>query len=158
MTYKEAIKAIRDNYPPSHYSMLREALDMAIEALKEIERHEETFEWCENCKEYDQNEHCCHRWTKLIRDTVDEINENTNEKYRWHDLRKNPNDLPNDSFRHVLVKVVHRYSDSDGYYDYDMGFIHSDGIEKRWGFKSSKNEEIYKVIAWSEINPFEVEE
>ena len=30
----EAIEAIRKNYPPENYSVLREALDMAIEALE----------------------------------------------------------------------------------------------------------------------------
>lgn len=30
----EAINAIRKNYPPENYSVLREALDMAIEALE----------------------------------------------------------------------------------------------------------------------------
>ena len=34
MTYEEAINAIKCNYPPEHYSMLRETLDMAIEALQ----------------------------------------------------------------------------------------------------------------------------
>ena len=34
MTRKEAIDAIKCNYPPEHYSMLREALDMAIKELK----------------------------------------------------------------------------------------------------------------------------
>ena len=35
MTYSEAIKAIQDNYPNcSGYTMLREALDMAIDLLK----------------------------------------------------------------------------------------------------------------------------
>ena len=33
----------------------------------------EDFEWCHDCKEYDQTAHCCHRWTKVIRQTVDEI-------------------------------------------------------------------------------------
>ena len=31
------------------------------------------FEWCHDCKEYDQNAHCCHRWTKVIRNTVNEL-------------------------------------------------------------------------------------
>ena len=34
MTEKEAIKAIKDNKPTSGYTMLCEALDMAIEALE----------------------------------------------------------------------------------------------------------------------------
>ena len=34
MPNEEAIKAIKCNYPPENYTILREALDMAIEALK----------------------------------------------------------------------------------------------------------------------------
>ena len=34
---------------------------------------EESFEWCTDCKEYDQEAHCCHRWSKVIRKTVDEM-------------------------------------------------------------------------------------
>ncbi len=35
MTNQEAIETIEANYPPQNYSMLREALDMAIAKLKE---------------------------------------------------------------------------------------------------------------------------
>lgn len=34
MTNKEAIEAIKSNYPPKHYSILREALDKAMEVLE----------------------------------------------------------------------------------------------------------------------------
>ena len=34
MTNEEAINAIKCNYPPENYTILREALDMAIEDLK----------------------------------------------------------------------------------------------------------------------------
>ena len=34
MTREEAINAIKCNYPPEHYTILREALDMAIEELE----------------------------------------------------------------------------------------------------------------------------
>lgn len=37
----------------------------------------EVFEFCASgknpCKEYDQQNHCCHRWTKVIRQTVEEL-------------------------------------------------------------------------------------
>ena len=33
----------------------------------------EEFEWCTECKEYDQKAHCCHRFTKVIRETVEEL-------------------------------------------------------------------------------------
>lgn len=38
MTREEAIKAIKDNYPSSSYSILCEALDMAIQALESIDK------------------------------------------------------------------------------------------------------------------------
>lgn len=56
MTNQEAIETIEANYPPENYSMLREALDMAIALLKEKEEQEER-EYrekhpCEFCQEY----------------------------------------------------------------------------------------------------------
>ena len=44
-----------------------------IENLPSIEPEQEEFEWCHDCKEYDQEKHCCHRWTKVIRQTVEEM-------------------------------------------------------------------------------------
>lgn len=41
--------------------------------LPAVQPKTEGFEWCHDCKEYDQEGHCCHRWTKVIRKTVDEI-------------------------------------------------------------------------------------
>ena len=31
------------------------------------------FEWCTDCKEYDQEKHCCHRWSSKIREAVEEV-------------------------------------------------------------------------------------
>jgi len=42
----------------------------------------EEFEWCNTCKEYDQDKHCCHRWTKVIRETVEELKQAQPEQ-RW---------------------------------------------------------------------------
>jgi len=38
-----------------------------------LEQKSQTFKWCTDCKEYDQEKHCCHRWSKVIRDTVEEM-------------------------------------------------------------------------------------
>ena len=38
--------------------------------------NEESFEWCHDCAEYDKEKHCCHRFTKVIRNTVEEIKNN----------------------------------------------------------------------------------
>ena len=83
MTYEEAMIII-GNIPIYEKTMdgcytvaeYQEAKMMAINALYEVQKHEETFEWCTDCKEYDQEKHCCHRWTKCIRETVEEIKEN----------------------------------------------------------------------------------
>ena len=46
----------------------------AIEAYK-ARKDDTEWEWCHDCKEYDQEAHCCHRWTKVIRKTVEELKE-----------------------------------------------------------------------------------
>ena len=46
---------------------------LLIEELPSAEPETEEFEWCHDCKEYDQEKHCCHRWTKVIRQTITEV-------------------------------------------------------------------------------------
>lgn len=78
MTREEAIAVLRREIEPSVYEdekSIAEAIDMAIEALQEVQKHEETFEWCTDCKEYDKDNYCCHRWSKMIRNTVEELKE-----------------------------------------------------------------------------------
>ena len=47
--------------------------EKCLNELKIKIAEQEDFEWCHDCKEYDQEEHCCHRWTKVIRNTVEEM-------------------------------------------------------------------------------------
>ena len=47
-----------------------EPFDMAIEALEEAKKREKTWDWCTDCKEYDQENHCCHRLNNVIYDTL----------------------------------------------------------------------------------------
>lgn len=45
-----------------------------IEAIMQLPSAEsESFEWCTDCKEYDQEAHCCHRFSKMIRKTIEEM-------------------------------------------------------------------------------------
>lgn len=71
MTREEAVKElknIRDNF---NYTLCpNEVFDMAIKAL---EQEPTSFQWCTDCKEYDQEKHCCHRWSKVIRNAVEEM-------------------------------------------------------------------------------------
>lgn len=57
-----------------------EALAIAVECIEKCIEHEETFEWCHTCKEYDQENHCCYRWSKCIRETAKENEEFYTEK------------------------------------------------------------------------------
>lgn len=90
------------------------------------EEHEQLAEWLEELKELRK----------------------CKEKYRWHDLRKNPNDLPEDN-KDVLVTIkggcVNRtWHDSCG-----------------WRNATAKKARYYsndRVIAWKEIEEFENEE
>ena len=80
ITNEEAIKAIKCNYPPENYTILREALDMAMEALEkqmhncEECKHANYYDWCTLgnhqvlCREHNaimRDDNCCRDWTPL---------------------------------------------------------------------------------------------
>lgn len=129
MKLEEAIKHAKDVATKKYrQAMLHRAnaedekLDRCIECMKE---HEQLAEWLEELKELKEYK----------------------EKYRWHDLRKNPDDLPEDS-KDVLVTVkggcVNRtWHDSCGW---------RNATAKRASYYSDKS-----VLAWREIEEFESE-
>lgn len=54
----------------------------AIDFLKHMppaHPEQESFEWCHDCKEYDRQQHCCHRWTKAIRKTIEELKQSAQQ-------------------------------------------------------------------------------
>ena len=57
----------------------------AIKNGKALEQESQSFKWCTDCKEYDQEKHCCHRYSKVIRDTVDEIGQEPKTGH-WIDI------------------------------------------------------------------------
>lgn len=61
-----------------------------LNGLPSAEPEEEVFEWCHDCKEYDQEKHCCHRWTKVIRQTVEEMRSQQSERKKgeWTEYKK----------------------------------------------------------------------
>ena len=64
------LDAVKD-FPYGYRGMIKSV----IENQPTIEERE--FEWCHDCKEYDQEAHCCHRWTKVIRQALDELHESS---------------------------------------------------------------------------------
>lgn len=74
----EAIKSITSSMSvcvnsDECHGMQRMQRQAVIELTNLPSSEEESFEWCTDCKEYDQEKHCCHRWTKVIRNTVEEL-------------------------------------------------------------------------------------
>ena len=69
----DAIKKLEKPAPTAqHLSAIFDCED-TIKALPSAQPEPEEFEWCHTCREYDQEKHCCHRWTKVIRKTVDDM-------------------------------------------------------------------------------------
>ena len=51
-----------------------ESMEEMVDRIKQLPSAEsESFEWCTDCKEYDQEAHCCHRWNKVIKNTLVEV-------------------------------------------------------------------------------------
>lgn len=50
-----------------------------------IEIEDTEYEWCHECKEYDQEKHCCHRWSRAIRNTIAELEEYYGKYITKHD-------------------------------------------------------------------------
>ena len=78
---KAAIDAIEKN--AYRHTYLDQIIDI-VSALPSAQPEE--FEWCHDCKEYDKQAHCCHRWTKVIRNTVKELK--AERKGKW--IKQNP--------------------------------------------------------------------
>ena len=77
----DACRSVADNInsPTDQQIGAEYCLDL-IKEIPSAEPEQEEFEWCHDCKEYDQQNHCCHRWTKVIRQTVEELKAQKPEK------------------------------------------------------------------------------
>lgn len=93
------------------------------------------------------------------------------QKYRWHDLRDNPNDLPDANYpsntwfevvqkdnEEELPRAAMQYDDVLGFGFYhdifdpvSLGYVDTD-------FTTIKEEGLAEVVAWREIEEFESEE
>ena len=61
----------------AYYKHNTQVQDSALhDALSRVPSADLVNEWCTDCKEYDQEQHCCHRFTKVIRQTQEELKQN----------------------------------------------------------------------------------
>ena len=128
MTQEEAIKELQDNIAYLKYEgyagientaddKLAKATEMAIQSLKERHRQEQTFEWCMDCKEYDREHHCCHRFTKVIGTTIHDARaEMANQIIEQIDkLYQEPFYLvPKDDYLDLFKKIITDWRDEKG--------------------------------------------
>ena len=76
----------------AYYKHRTPAQDSALhDALSRVPSADLVNEWCTDCKEYDQTQHCCHRFTKVIRQAQEELKQNTVpvKRGKWI-IRDNP--------------------------------------------------------------------
>lgn len=75
-----------------------------------------------------------------------------NDKYRWHDLTKDPNDLPEDN-RSVLVCYENRKARMQVF---EVNWRMKIGINGRyeWSGEEDYDADRWKVVAWCDIHPF----
>ena len=103
------------------------------EAAKVLDRIQDEENW--SCKAYDA--------LQLAIETI-----HTADKYSWHDLRKNPDDLPE---KEGLYAVTVRY-------DTELTEIGFGCYENMYGYSSGWSAlmpNYGSIIAWKEIEPFE---
>ena len=90
----------------------------------------EMDEWCTDCKEYDQERHCCPRFGRVIRDTLDEV------APRWIPVTKRLPKLDED----VLLCYIE--------YDRWHGQYVSVGQGKRFTFEWIEDGEDENEVEW----------
>lgn len=89
-------------------------------------------DWCHDCKEYDNDRHCCPRWKRVIRNTVEEIK----AEHRWIPVTER---LPEDD-----EEVIVSCTDDSG----DTPFSYT---TVAWHFKGTwicNDERCFFITAW----------
>jgi len=73
---------------------------------KALDQEPQTFKWCTDCREYDQEKHCCHRYSKVIRDTVAEIEQEPKSEWQQdHAILKAYSDGANEVLDKIRAEI-----------------------------------------------------
>nr|DAQ91601.1 MAG TPA: hypothetical protein [Caudoviricetes sp.] len=133
-------------------------LEEAVKVLEEIEYELDNLIWNESI--------CSDENIKALNVAIDTL-----KKYRWHDLRDNPNDLPDANYpSNTWFEVVQKDNEEElprAAMQYDdvlgFGFYHDifDPVSLGYvdtEFTTAEEEGLAEVVAWREIEEFESEE
>ena len=90
---------------------MQESIDAIREMLAVTPQEPQTFKWCDTCKEYDQEKHCCHRWSKAIRDTVEEMKQEYIEREVLDKIRAEIDNALSDGMIHkrTVLGIIDKY-------------------------------------------------
>ena len=110
-------------------------IDWLVGKMPTEHPEQEEFKWCRDCAEYDQMAHCCHRWTKVIRQTVEELK----QEYRgeWIPLNKR---LPEQDDRVLVYTAAHEFHvwgampnrADDYFWEDEDGLYHNKYLVEKW--------------------------
>ena len=97
---QKAIDAVLSIIPNDGYwdKQVEEAVKRLPSAQTDLD------EWCTDCKEYDQEKHCCPRWNRVIRKTAEEVRQNAQTEQRWIPVTER---LPRQS-EMVLITIIRK--------------------------------------------------
>ena len=80
LNIQDVVKAVdRHTFDTADGLCLDDDITCILEEVPYIESDYRFNEWCDTCKEYDQEKHCCHRFNQVIRKTAEEVFENLTE-------------------------------------------------------------------------------
>ena len=143
-------------------------IEMWLMQLPSAQPERRYDEWCTDCKEYDKEKHCCPRWNRVIRTTLQEARRTG----RWIPASERlPEDLEE-------VNITFTNLEPEPYYDFIKGkrftgsavfykgewywysSITVDVLNEYGRYDSEKIDESIKIIAWQSLpEPYrEVEE
>lgn len=110
----------------------KRAITIDIEALPPAQPEYKLDEWCENCKEYNQERHCCPRFNRVIRETVDEMKASS----QWIPVSERLPEIDEE----VIVSCIDDSGDSKFTYT-AVGWYYN-------GLWVVDNEKCFFVVAW----------
>lgn len=115
---KEAVREAKELFKLGECHADEYSIVGMLNSLPSVQPEYKMDEWCTDCKEYDHERHCCPRFNKVIRETV--------EEYK----AEHPDHIADDSKMVSLKQVLDEIARWIGYLDEDMIYRIQTGMKK----------------------------